>query len=164
MSKSIILLMAILIFPLGSGIGAATEIHVNSGESIQEAVTNANSGDVIIVGSGAYSESIIISKPNLVIRSESGNPEDTIIAARNSNANVFYTTANNITISGFKVKSGEYTGVTGIHLVGCSYCVVTNNDLSDNYLGIDLSNSMYNTISGNKANSNTGYGIYLVRY
>ena len=72
MNKLITLLMVIFIFILGSGIGAAAEIHVNSSESIQAAVNSAISGDAIIVGPGTYSENIDINKPNLVIRSESG--------------------------------------------------------------------------------------------
>jgi PGF-pre-PGF domain-containing protein len=161
MNKLITLLMVIFIFILGSGIGAAAEIHVNSSESIQAAVNSAISGDSIIVGPGTYSENIDISKPNLVIRSESGNPQDTIIVAKNSNSNVFHTTANNTTISGFKVTSGGYTRVTGINLGGCSYCMITNNELSDNYLGIDLVRSERNMLFNNIANSNDGHGIVL---
>ena len=157
MNKLIILLMAMLIFALGSGIGAAIEIHVNPTDSIQAAVNNAGSGDVIIVKPGTYNENIRITTQNLVIRSESGNPENTIIKA-SPNTSVFYTAASNTTISGFKIESGD----TGIYLVGCSDCTITNNDLSDNKLGISLSSANNNKISGNRANSNKMYGIQLV--
>jgi len=166
MNKLIILLMALLIFALGSGIGTAKEITVQPGgpiQSIQAAVNSASSGDTIIVKPGTYSENITISKPNLIIKSESGNPEDTVITAKNVNASVFYTTANYTTISGFKVNSGGYSGVTGIRLSKCSNCAITNNNLSGNSLGIYLSDSKYNTISGNSVNSNSRYGIHLVR-
>jgi parallel beta-helix repeat (two copies) len=156
MKKLIILLIAILIFALVSGIGAANNITVNSTDSIQTAVKSAVSGDAIIVKPGIYAESIPIKTPNLVIRSESENPADTIIRT-NSNTTGFSVTASNTTISGFKIESGE----RGIYLAGCNGCTVTNNDLSNNKIGIYLSISNYNKISGNRANSNKMFGIHL---
>ena len=158
MNKLIILLTAMLILALGSGIGTALEIRVNSTQSIQAAVNIASSGDVIIVKPGTYTENIRISTPDLVIRSESENPEDTIIKAASNTTNLFYTTASNTTISGFKIEFGE----TGVYLARCSGCTVTNNYLLDNKLGIYLSSSNYNKISENRANSNEMYGIQLV--
>ncbi len=154
--------VAFLIFTLGSGIGTPAEILIRPGESIQAAVDNASSGDVIIIKPGNYTENIIISTQNLTIRSASGNPEDTVVMANNPNVNVFQTRANNTTISGFKVKTAEYTDVTGIYLSGCSNCTIANNNLSENSLGIYLSNSKNNTISDNKVNLNEKYGIQLV--
>ena len=154
--------VAFLIFTLGSGIGTPAEILIRPGESIQAAVDNASSGDVIIIKPGNYTENIIISTQNLTIRSDSGNPEDTVVMANNPNVNVFQTRANNTTISGFKVKAAEYTDVTGIYLSGCSNCTIANNNLSENSLGIYLSNSKNNTISDNKVNLNEKYGIQLV--
>ena len=156
MNKLIILLTAMLIFALGSGIGAAIDIHVNQTDSIQAAVNNAGSDDVIIVKPGIYTESIRVTTQNLVIRSESGNPADTII--RTNSTNGFSVRASNTVISGFKVEAEE----TGIYLFGCSGCIITNNDLSDNEIGVSLSSSNNNTISGNRANSNKFHGIQLV--
>lgn len=123
MNKLIILLTAMLIFALGSGIGAAIDIHVNQTDSIQAAVNNAGSDDVIIVKPGIYTESIRVTTQNLVIKSESGNPADTII--RTNSTNGFSVRASNTVISGFKVEAEE----TGIYLFGCSGCIITNNDL-----------------------------------
>ncbi len=125
-------------------------------------MNNTDSGDMIIVKPGSYTENIIIGTQNLTIKSESGNPEDTIITANNPNINVFHIRASNTTISGFKVRSAQYDGITGIYLTGSSYCTISNNDLSENYLGIYLSNSKNNTISDNKMNQNGKYGIQLV--
>lgn len=50
------------------------------------------------------------------IESEYGDGENTVIIAKNADANVFYTEANNTTICGFKIESGGYRDVTGIHL------------------------------------------------
>ena len=127
MNKLIILLMAMLIFASGSGIGVAKEVTVNPTDSIRIAVNNASSGDIIIVKPGVYNENIKITTPNLIIRSESGNPEDTIIRTDSYGFNVT-ATAINTTISGFKIDSAE----TGISLDRCSGCTISNNEISGN--------------------------------
>ncbi|AKB12125.1 parallel beta-helix repeat (two copies) [Methanosarcina thermophila] len=157
MKKLIVLLTTMLIFALVSGIGAAKEIPVNATNSIQAAINNAASGDVIIVKPGIYTENIRITKPDLVIRSESGNPEDTIVKA-NSNTSVFSMSAVNTTISGFKIESAE----TGIYMANCINCTVTNNYLSENKVGITLFGSNYNEISENRVNSNRQHGIQIL--
>jgi len=79
------LLVGTLILMACSGIVTAAEIIVQPGGSIQSAISSASSGDVIIIKSGTYTENIrITTTPNLVIRSESGRPEDTIITAKSS--------------------------------------------------------------------------------
>ena len=52
------LLLVFLILILSSGIGTAAETFVQPGDSIQAAVNNAVSGDVIIVKPGTYTENI----------------------------------------------------------------------------------------------------------
>ncbi|RPJ79019.1 MAG: hypothetical protein EHM20_02485 [Alphaproteobacteria bacterium] len=158
----IALVAALIIFSLGASTAIAVEIFVQPGESIQAVVNNASSGDVITVKPGDYTGDVIISTQNLTIRSDSGNPEDTVVMAKSSGTSVFHTLADNITISGFKIKAAGYSEVTGIYLDDCSYCTIENNNVSDNYLGIYLSNSKNNTVSGNRANSNEQYGIHLV--
>jgi len=185
MKKLAILMAGMLIFIAASGTGTATEIIVETGTSIQNAVNSASSGDVIIVKPGTYYENIRIITQNLVIRSESGNPQDTAITAKDLRTNVItLEQANNTSISGFKI-TGSGEGYSGVYLVRCSSCTITNNDLSGNYQGIYLrysdynsilnnvvlgkykgiylQDSNYNTLSGNRANSSTPYGIHLMR-
>jgi PGF-pre-PGF domain-containing protein len=186
MRRSAALLVGMMIFTVISSTGTATEIIVENGSSIQTAVSSASSGDVIIVKPGTYTENIrITTTPGLVIRSESGKPEDTIITAESSATSVFYTEVNNTTISGFKITGVESSSAAGVYLVRCSNCTVANNDISDNYQGvylrysdynkvlnnivlggyrgIYLQDSNYNTVSGNGANSSTQYGVHLTR-
>src|SRR5664280_1006519 len=54
-----------------SFIGAAAEIFVQPGNSIQNPINNADSGDVIIVKPGTYTENVRITTDNLTIKSES---------------------------------------------------------------------------------------------
>jgi parallel beta-helix repeat protein len=161
-NRFIALAVAFLIFTLNSSTGIAVEIFVQPGESIQAAINNASSGDEIVIGSGNYKENIMITKDDLVIRSETGNPEDTIIEAGNSGGNVLYMQANNVTIRGIKIRAAEYPEMTGIHMTTCSNCAISNNDLSENYLGLSLSNSKNNMVSNNSMNLNENYGIHLI--
>lgn len=72
--------------------------------SIQEAVNNSSPGGMIIVSPGLYIENIYVDLPGLIIKSESGTPDDTVIRALNQNHSVFYINRSNVTISGFSIK------------------------------------------------------------
>jgi len=143
----------------------AEEHTVYQTDSIQAAVDGANSGDVIIVGPGTYTENININKNDLVIRSESGNPADTIIAANNSNASVITIQGrNHVTIKGFQI-TGAGTDKSGIYVLGSTYCTIEGNILYNDALGVYLKNSDNNIVRNNTASKDlligTGRGINL---
>ncbi|KKG17255.1 hypothetical protein EO98_08675 [Methanosarcina sp. 2.H.T.1A.6] len=139
---------------------AAAEISVQPGDSIQTAVNNATSGDEIIVKPGTYTENIVINTDNLVIRSESGNPDDTIIKARSSSAHVFAVKADNVRISGLTI-TGTKTSYSGIQFSGCNNGIIENNKLSNDGYGIYLLSSKGSTVSNNVVTNNGDYGIVL---
>ncbi len=147
-SKLITLLLVFLILVLSSGIGTADEIFVQSGESIQAAVNNAVSGDVIIVKPGTYTENINVTIHNLIIKSESGNPANTIIIAKDPALDVFNIESNKVTISGFKIMEANKDHA-GVYMYKCKNCTVENNRLINNTIGVYLNTSDYNTILGN---------------
>jgi parallel beta-helix repeat protein len=94
----------------------------------------------------------------LIIKSESGNPDDTIVLAADPGNHVFYVTADNVIISGFGVTgSNNY----GIYLEEVEGCVVANNGVSNNRYGIGMENSDHNNLSNNTANANEWEGIIL---
>ena len=160
MNTLTVLTLAFLILILISSTGTATEIIVQPGSSIQNSVNNATSGDTIIVKPGTYTENIKITKDNLIIRSESSDPDDTIIKAKSPSANVFLIQANNVKINGFKISGSIKYGYAGTCLSSCTDCTVESNKLSNNSVGIYLLNSKGNTISKN-AVSDSARGIYL---
>jgi parallel beta-helix repeat protein len=169
-----------LILTLSSGIGTASEIFVQPEDSIQTAVNGAASGDVIIVKPGTYTENIRVTVHNLIIKSESENPANTIITAKDPALDVFNVKSSKVTISGFKITGAEVR--YGIYMDECKNCTVENNRILDNSFGIYLKNSEnnfihnnligksergivieqsnYNTVSNNRASKNR-YGIYL---
>ena len=149
-----------LLLTLGSGIGAAAEVYVQPGDSIQTALDNAVSGDVIILKPGIYTENIIVAKDDLTIQSESGNPDDTIITAKSSDNHVISLKADNVKISELGIK-GTKNGYTGIYLSGCNNCNIENNKILNNGYGIYLLNSKGNKLSNNVVANNGEYGIIL---
>ncbi|HWQ49495.1 MAG TPA: PKD domain-containing protein [Methanosarcina sp.] len=155
------LLVTFLILVFISGIGAAAEIIVQPGSSIQKAVNNSSSGDIITVKPGTYTENINVTKGNLTIRSESGNPDNTIIKAKNSGANVFFLQGSNIKITGFKATGATRSGYAGICLSSCSNCIIENNKLLSNCYGIYVLRSKGDKLSKNTATINKDYGIIL---
>ena len=125
--------------------------------SIQDAVNNANDGDRILVYTGTYTENVNVTK-KLIIKSESGNPDDTIVLAADPGDHVFYVTADNVIISGFGVTGSNNHG---IYLEEVEGCVVANNIVSNNRYGIGMENSDHNDLSNNTANANEWEGIIL---
>ncbi|MCC4769884.1 PGF-pre-PGF domain-containing protein [Methanosarcina sp. DH2] len=160
-NKSITLPGIFLILVLISGIGAAAEITVEPGNSIQDAVNNASSGDTIIIKPGTYTENVKIYTDSLAIRSASGNPDDTMIKAKNTTDNAILVKAANVKISGVKAAAATGSSASGICLSGCNNCIVENNKLTSEGQGIYLVSSTGCTVSGNTV-INCGYfGIVL---
>ncbi len=128
---------------------------------------------------GTYTENIDVTIHNIIIKSESGNPTDTIITSKDPNVDVFSVESNRVTISGFKILEAK-KGHSGIYMYQCKNCTIENNRLLNNTYGIYLKNSdynmilnnligkgdkgivseqsTYNTISGNRASKNR-YGL-----
>ncbi len=154
------LLLALLILVSIPGLGNAAEIFVQPGNSIQTAVNNASPGDIITVKAGNYSENIKITKGNLTLRSESGNPDNTIIQAK-SFGNIFLLQGNNIKITGFKIVGSTRFSCVGVNLSSASNCTVENNKFLNNARGIFLLRSNGNAVLKNNIADSREYGIAL---
>lgn len=143
------MLAAFLLFVSITGTATAAEAFVQPEDSIQEAVNSAHSGDVIIVKPGTYVENIVVTKNNLEIRAESGNPEDTVIEPYYSDTDIFTIQANNITVKGFMI-TGAGNNCSGIYMTDSNNCLLENNKLFNNYQGIDLETSTKNRVFNNE--------------
>ena len=179
------IIFSILIFFLICGSAFAATITVQPGESIQEAIDQASSGDIVEVMSGTYQGNLDIKKEIALIGIDSGDGMPVIDAG--SILGSVFMTANNSQISGFKIMNPNGDGIdvissnntiTNNSIEACGAAIylmvsdgnkVTNNNatvlcqgvmglLSSD--GIMLAHSDENVIVGNTA-SGASMGIYL---
>jgi len=129
--------------------------------SIQEAIDNADDGDIIYVENGSYHETLLITKSiNLIGYST----DKTIIVfneSRNTNSNIVFVDKGNCIIKNFKIiNTNESVNTIGIN-VNSSNNIISNNTILNNKQGIWINKeSRYNNISYNNLSNNT-YGLVL---
>jgi parallel beta-helix repeat protein len=123
---------------------------------IQEAIADPDTkdGDTISVDAGIYRERVVINKQLKLI----GANKDTTIIDGGGSGNCIKVTADNVEISGFTIKNGNY----GVYLES-SNCRVTDNYITSiDFDGISLrSNSVNNTIANNSLSKVKRRGIDL---
>ena len=117
---------------------------------IQDAVAAANTGDTIIVKAGTYNEEwVSVDKQVSLV----GDNQKSLVYY--SGAVGLIVTADNAHISGFTIVSNEALQGYAISISSVTGCVVENNSLEDNLVGISVTaSSSGNTISGNILNHN----------
>lgn len=134
-------------------------------KSIQVAINHASAGDVIRIASGIYREnSIKIEKP-LSIEGE-GKP----VVDAEGKGDVFVVKADHVSISGLAIRNSGFSYVNdlaGIKIEDSAYCIISGNELIDNFFSIHIAHSHdclieKNEISGSKrSESAAGNGIHI---
>jgi parallel beta-helix repeat protein len=143
----------------------APVLHVGDGmnyTTIQDAVTTASSGTVIVVHAGTYTENVEIFRPSITLLGE--GMDLVTVEAADATGKVFYVTADYVNISGFTVTGATgWSGGTGIVIgYGSDHCNISCNNVSGNRHGIIMGYaSNYTIIENNIVRSNTEHGIYL---
>ena len=113
------------------------KIIVEQGESIQEAIDQASSGDIIEVESGDYEEYIEINKPLVITGLDTGRGIPSIEGAS--------LLADRSELSGFKIRSGDLFAIS----LNSNFSVVSNNDVQGCMAGIFLNKVHGNLIQNN---------------
>lgn len=120
--------VSILLLTVTAMSGYAGEITVKNGDSIQNAVTRAKAGDVILIKPGEYKETIYIDKDNITLRGivEEGK-WPTLEGEKTRNDAILYS-GNGITIENLKIMHYKGNGIMG--QAGNNY-VIRNNWIVD---------------------------------
>jgi parallel beta-helix repeat protein len=127
---------------------ATIDVSPGTTPTIQEAINNASSGDLIFVHEGTYYEDIVINKSVLLV----GQDRDlTVISGSGNQSQVIYVMASGVTVKGFTVRSAR--ALYGI-IVGSVGNVILHNRVEDSYYGLMMSSSNNNVVSDNIISDN----------
>ncbi|CAD6495169.1 MAG: hypothetical protein EMLJLAPB_01261 [Candidatus Argoarchaeum ethanivorans] len=138
--------------------------NLNTGENfstIQAAVdaVNTTDGHTITVAPITYNENVNVYK-SLTIKSTSGNPDDAMVQALDSNDHVFEVTADYVNLLGFTATGATGDEKAGIYLYSVKHCIISDNNASNNYYGIRVAgSSSYCEIDNNIVLNNLNAGI-----
>jgi parallel beta-helix repeat protein len=119
-------------------------------QKIQEAVNAANPGDTIFVKAGTYNEDYVALNKSVSLV---GDNQKSLICYHSSLG--FVVTANEANLTGFTITSIEAAQGHAVDIANSSGCVIENNLLENNLVGISLyASSSGNTVSGNTLENN----------
>jgi len=156
---------------------------VNSGETIQDVVDGANTGDTIVIPAGTYSGGVTLNK-SIIIKGEPG----TVIGPGSDGITVSANdvTIEDVTLDGTGGDPGDVgirvnAGVQRLHIEGCEIRnwpddgihfngAITGLKVVDNYIhnnggdGMEFNATPAGTVQiyGNALRANTGYGVNAV--
>jgi len=122
--------------------------------SIQEAVSNAESGEYLLIPSGMYYEHIIINKKVFLV----GESKETTIISGNGHGTVVNIETDGVYLSGFCIQNGS----CAISIDSAVNYTIINNIIRDSGIGILLNTSRNCMVSLNQIAHNTK-GMYLYK-
>jgi parallel beta-helix repeat protein len=159
---SLLLAMVVIVSTFPAVISMGNTIYVDDDggadyTSIQDAVDAASDGDTVYVQSGTYYEHVKINT-SIVLQGE--DKYSTIIDA-GGNFSAVIVTADNVEITGFSVmNTGPYWHNSGIELFKNKECIVTENIVSNCFIGIHAYITSDVTISKNTV-TDSEFGIRI---
>jgi len=139
---------------------SATFIVPDSYSTIQAAVNAANSGDVIFVRNGTYTEHLIINKTLTL----AGENRASVVIDGNETGRVVSVFADNCIITGFTVRGGGFTpwgSDSGIYVASSNNLVTNDNLVNNKDWAVWLENSSSNNTVSNNLMTSNWRGIYL---
>lgn len=154
-----ILFLVVNTLPLEISAQQSSKVHnLNKDEeytTIQQAINEADFGDIIYARNGIYPENVVVNKTVSLLGESKFN---TIIDGEGS-GNVILVSADNVTLAGFTIQnSGSILAVGGVCMDHSLGNRIIGNILRNNEYGVYVSYSSQNLILNNTF-SNNSYGI-----
>ena len=132
----------------------------NNYTTIQSAIDDASAGDTIYVYNGIYYENVIVSKTLDLV----GESRENVIVDGGGGGKVVYLTVDEVSITNFKIRNGEY----GVYLSSSLNSIVNCESYSNTRYGIYFDSSSNNNIVNSDSHDNTdpsspssGMGFWL---
>jgi parallel beta-helix repeat protein len=136
----------------GSGPGNYTKI--------QDAINDSNYGDTVFVYSGVYYEQVFIETSGISLVGEDKNT--TIIDGNNLTKYVVEILGYEITVKNFTIRNcKDEAFYAGVYLEWSPECIITENNITKNKVGIYFSSNVGDTILSNNIIRNNQEGIYF---
>ncbi|MFZ2410150.1 MAG: NosD domain-containing protein [Candidatus Methanoperedens sp.] len=162
-SKKIIISICVIL--LSIDFASAATLNVGQGQiytTIQSAIDAAQTGDMVSVAEGTYSENLVVKTNGISIIGN--NKEKTIIDGKKTGSAIKIEQANNVKVSGFTIQNSGSSGQSdaGISLYRANNNFIANVILVNNVVGISIyEGSSNNIVSGNEIKSSGKYGIFV---
>ncbi len=109
--------------------------------SLQSAIDEANTNDVIMVAGGFYNESLSITSPIMIL----GKGADTVIRGSNESEHVINITSDHVSISNISISPSDSSIDRGLFVAGANNCTFSNIDISGLFEGVRIGSSDNNT-------------------
>jgi len=158
-----VLALIVLVLSMGFSFAFTPEANpaeVKLGQSIQQAINEADTGDTILVESGIYYENIIVNK-TVVLEGEGWTT--TIVDGMGAENHVFLINADNVVVRGLMIRntSIDVPGVAGIHIFRANNVTIASCRTTLCYHGIRLTDTSQSDVVENLIERNYGYGVSL---
>jgi len=160
----VVLVLVVSVAPLSktAGVRAASEIHVSSSQSIQDAINGASDGDTIVVENGMHVEGQYPIMVNRSITLTGQNVLETVIDGNGSNRGILLVKTDGVRILNLTIQNTTTElGVSGISLYGVRFVEVSDCIVANCGIGLLLTNSSENNVTRNDIVSCKSYGVYL---
>jgi parallel beta-helix repeat protein len=163
-NETTVLALIVLVLTMGFSFAFtpdASPAEVNPGQSIQQAINEANTGDTILVGSGIYYENIVVNK-TVVLEGEGWTT--TIVDGMGAENQVFLINADNVVVRDLMIRNTSIDNPAvgyGIHIFGANNVTIANCKTTLCYYGIRLTDTNQSDVVENLIEHNYGYGISL---
>lgn len=137
----------------------SAEHYVYKGQSIQEAINNANPGDTIIVYNGTYNEHVEVNKTLTIIGE---NPYTTIINGSGLEYTVtMIITSPDVVLANLTIIGASETEQYGVLISNTQNATLKSLIIKENYRGLVLHNASNCIISNNSIVKNIAYAMTL---
>lgn len=143
---------------------SSSVIFVEPGQSIAQAVNNAQDGDRLIIKSGSFNESMVLINKSLSIVGESS--ENTIVDGGRTAQVIFQVVANDVLIQNLTLQNTDlapfiFTAASAVTIFNATGVIIRNVSVQNASAGVVLRSSNLSQISCCSISGTVSYGIYF---